>query len=855
MAINNINFTKDWTKPSDFPTYQDNESAVRADMQCLHNETKNYINNQLIPALTGKVGASNIGTTSGKTMQEELDAAVKYKSNDIKYIRVNNDKVIETSTDGAIWQATGSSGHLILDKNGTAKPQRSRLRFNDCTVDDINGETVVNGIVGPKGDKGDKGDQGPQGIKGDTGNLGPAIVPSIDSNGVMSFTIQDTAIAPNPISVRGPQGPQGIQGQQGIVGPQGPQGIQGTTGAQGPRGIQGEVGPKGSTGAQGPAGAQGPQGPQGERGNDGADGRSFVIQDVYPTLGELKSAIPTGNEYAYQVSADKNIYIWSENTKDWISLGQLQGPQGPQGIQGIQGPTGAQGEQGIPGAKGADGIQGPEGPQGPQGAQGPQGIQGIPGADGKSAYTVAVENGYTGTELTYNTMMAEMPNHIASRANPHNVTPEQINALSLSTEYPTLQTTSKTVIGAVNEVYTELYEKIGNTTDTGGSETTGSLMGKVNQVITQTKSGGFPNVLGEWYFQKGAKTHIHKVIEGTKRYRDTTIINGLIYTQTDGYATTESSSSGYATMVCGVDGLKSSGVCIPALSVPIDSTYPSEISYVISIAYDYKNDNYYYFLRNTTNSSQSIYGQKGKFHINSSSGRSSMYVKSNPQLKEQYGNYSTVFYEDDDTVTLFNFSNYNVQVFRVVDPSSTSGITATTVTSISCFPYSGATRIGDKVYTIASGGSVAIRVFDLKTRTFSDPILPTHPELLSENKPISFVADYFGNLVFGLRSAYSSTVLKNTSKVFMFNIKTQELEYIETCEGLISSPYGTGQSYNNTIYVFNNYNVITEYNPFAHVKKIHLLPGVKVYVDSKPPVTILSEDDYTYFYNDQLRIE
>ena len=388
----------------------------------------------------------------------------------------------------------------------------------------------------------------------------------------------------------------------------------------------------------------------------------------------------------------------------------------------------------------------------------------------------------------------------------------------------------------------------------GVSKDNKTLFERVEE-ISSSKSGGFPNVLGEWHFQKGAKAHIHKVIDGTKRYRDTTIINGLVYAQTDGYATTENTSVGYGTMVCGIDALKNSSVYLPALSVPIDSTYPAEVSYVVSIAYDYRYDNYYYFLRNTTNSSQSIYSQKGKFHINSSSGTSIMYTKSSPQLRDQYGRYSTVFYEDDDKVTLFNFTHYSVQICSVTDPSSTSGITASEITSVTAFYYAGATRIGDKVYTVTNGDNAAIRVFDLKTRTFSDPIIPTHPELLSENKQISFVADYFGNLVFGLRSAYSITVLKNASKVFMFNIKTQELEYIETCDALISSVYGTGQSYNNTIYIANNYNMLTEYNPFAHVKKIHLLPGAKVYVDSKPPVTILSEDDYTYFYNDQLRIE
>lgn len=208
--------------------------------------------------------------------------------------------------------------------------------------------------------------------------------------------MQDTAIAPNPVNIRGPQGPQGPQGTQGIQGVKGDPGAQGVQGVQGVQGIQGEVGPKG---AKGDTGEQGPQGIQGERGNDGADGRSFVIQDVYPTLGELKNAIPDGNEYAYQISADKNIYIWSEREKGWVSLGQLQGPQGAQGIQGIQGPKGDKGDTGAQGIQGVQGIQGEQGIQGPEGKQG---VQGIKGNDGKSAYQSAVENGYAGTETAFN---------------------------------------------------------------------------------------------------------------------------------------------------------------------------------------------------------------------------------------------------------------------------------------------------------------------------------------------------------------------------------------------------------------------------------------------------------------------
>ena len=326
----------------------------------------------------------------------------------VKGLRVNADGQIEITTNGTTWVATASSGHIVLDKNGNALPQRSRLQFVNGTVADVNGVTVVTGVKGDKGDAFVYADftaeqlAALKGEKGDQGLIGKVIVPSIDSYGVMSFAIQDTAIAPQSVNVRGPQGVQGVQGIQGPMGAQGAQGIQGATGAQGPRGLQGETGPKGATGS---AGVQGPQGPQGIKGDNGADGRSFTIQDVYPTIGALKTALPTGNDYAYQVSADSNIYIWSELETDWVSLGQLQGPQGPQGIQGIQGPKG---DKGDTGAQGPEGIQGPVGQQGVQGIQGPQGIQGNPGADGKSAYQIAIENGYAGTETYFNTVLGSL---------------------------------------------------------------------------------------------------------------------------------------------------------------------------------------------------------------------------------------------------------------------------------------------------------------------------------------------------------------------------------------------------------------------------------------------------------------
>ena len=359
-----------------------------------------YMNDTLIPAL------ENLG----------VETAVLLPQNEagFKYIRLNSDKVPEVSTDGEIWQATGSSGHLIIGPDGQALPQRSRMQFTNGTVTDQNGVTVVTGVKGDKGEKGDKGDTGDTGATGAQGPVGPAIVPSVDINGVMSFSLQNVTSPPQSVNVRGPQGPQGVQGEQGAQGARGPQGIQGVPGVQGPKGDQGAQGIQGPAGPQGPAGAQGPTGAQGPAGAPGKDGTSLYIEDIYPTLAALRNAIPAGNDKMYMVEADRECYIWSEIENDWSSVGKLQGPEGPQGPEGKQGVQGPKGDTGAQGPQGEQGIQGVQGAQGAIGPEGPRGPAGVKGTDGKSAYQTAVEAGYSGTETAFNTALKDVPGHIGN---------------------------------------------------------------------------------------------------------------------------------------------------------------------------------------------------------------------------------------------------------------------------------------------------------------------------------------------------------------------------------------------------------------------------------------------------------
>jgi hypothetical protein len=133
------------------------------------------------------------------------------------------------------------------------------------------------------------------------------------------------------------------------------------------------------SGIQGPAGPVGPSGPSGASGIAGqsaydlwlAQGNTGTVQDFLSTS-------------AYQ------IWLAQGNTgtaQDFLNT--LVGPSGPQGIQGIAG------------TNGTNGATGPQGPQGLQGIQGVAGVNGVNGTNGRSAYEIAVLNGFVGTETQW----------------------------------------------------------------------------------------------------------------------------------------------------------------------------------------------------------------------------------------------------------------------------------------------------------------------------------------------------------------------------------------------------------------------------------------------------------------------
>lgn len=65
MALEKLEFTKDWNNPEDFPTYEPSESKVRADMQLLYDEIRDYLNGKVATSVdTLENNLKNIGNAN-----------------------------------------------------------------------------------------------------------------------------------------------------------------------------------------------------------------------------------------------------------------------------------------------------------------------------------------------------------------------------------------------------------------------------------------------------------------------------------------------------------------------------------------------------------------------------------------------------------------------------------------------------------------------------------------------------------------------------------------------------------------------------------------------------------------------
>lgn len=190
------------------------------------------------------------------------------------------------------------------------------------------------------------------------------------------------------------------------------------------------VGPTGATGAKGNTGDKGDKGDTGDKGAPGEDGLTYT-----PSIRE---------------TADGAVVDWTGSDGTTIS--------GTVNIKGATGPKGQQGVQGVKGDTGAKGDQGPKGDTGDTGATGPKGDNGL------SAYQIAVNNGYTGSESDYIKLLEDAASSGAVKAaidTVANVVASQARTVATA-QSSVLNNTAlvKSLAGTVDTKVTELNTKV-----------------------------------------------------------------------------------------------------------------------------------------------------------------------------------------------------------------------------------------------------------------------------------------------------------------------------------------------------------------------------------------------------------
>lgn len=296
--------------------------------------------------------------------------------------------------------APGKDGKdgLSITAATTASTEGGTIVTFENASGSIGSVTVLNGKDGAKGDKGTDGKSAYQ----------IAVEKGYDGGDESAWIA----------SLKGEKGAKGDKGDTGEQGPQGEKGdaftyadftqeqlaaLKGAKGDQGERGEKGEQGEKGDKGDQGPVGPQGPK---------GDDGKAVNIKKSAEECSNVDSDAYVDSNYHLQILRA----ISDSGEKTFEDLGQfaIVGPEGPQGVKGDKGEKGDPGEKGETGEKGADGksayqialdnnFVGSESDwlASLKGQKGDNGQNGKDGISGKSAYDIAVDEGFEGDKAAW----------------------------------------------------------------------------------------------------------------------------------------------------------------------------------------------------------------------------------------------------------------------------------------------------------------------------------------------------------------------------------------------------------------------------------------------------------------------
>lgn len=200
-------------------------------------------------------------------------------------------------------------------------------------------------------------------------------------------------------------GAQGVQGEKGDTG---------NTGADGPKGDAGTITVGTVSSGESPAVVnvgtstdailnftlpKGDKGDKGDKGADGQNGSSFSIRARFQTESELIAAYPDGPEnpgdaYFVGTTANPDLYIWLIDEEEWHNNGPIAG------VKGDKGDTGDDGFSPVASVSKSGSVV-TISVRDKTGQTTATVSDGTNGTNGKSAYQVAVDEGFVGTETEW----------------------------------------------------------------------------------------------------------------------------------------------------------------------------------------------------------------------------------------------------------------------------------------------------------------------------------------------------------------------------------------------------------------------------------------------------------------------
>jgi hypothetical protein len=147
--------------------------------------------------------------------------------------------------------------------------------------------------------------------------------------------------------------------------------------------------------------------------NGTLDGRDFQILGYYASLEQLMAQVTEperGDVYGVGAEAPYDIYVYDGMNKLWVNNGSIQGAKGDKGDNGTTF-TPQMDDNGNLSWSNDGGLKNPK----TMNLIGSKGDKGDKGQDGESPYELAVKEGFSGTEATFNWALS----HIAAHAGAH----------------------------------------------------------------------------------------------------------------------------------------------------------------------------------------------------------------------------------------------------------------------------------------------------------------------------------------------------------------------------------------------------------------------------------------------------